>query len=314
MRCTLTEGHAPGKAILLGEHAVVYGRPAIAVPVTQVQARAVVVDSPGLPGVTIHAEDIGQVIDVASAASSEPLSATVRHTLAHIGVGLGNVQLEVRLCSSIPVAGGLGSGAAVATALVRALSAHLSRLLDATTISSIVYETERLLHGTPSGIDNTTVVFERPVYFCQGQPTRTLHVGRPFWLAIADTGVPSLTKAAVADVRAGVQQEPERYSRLFDEIGTLTDLGRKAIEEGRADALGPLMDENQCLLRQLDVSSPELETLIAAARGGGAQGAKLCGGGRGGNVIALVQAPDADRVKVACFAAGARNVFVTMVG
>ncbi len=310
----MTEGHAPGKAILFGEHAVVYGRPAIAVPVTQVQARAVVVDSPGRPGVTIHAEDIGQVIDVASAPPSEPLSATVRHTLAHIGVGLRDVQLEVRLCSSIPVAGGLGSGAAVATALVRALSDHLKCPLDAATVSSIVYETERLLHGTPSGIDNTTVVFERPVYFCQGQPIRTLQVGRPFWLAIADTGVPGLTKAAVADVRAAVRREPERYSRLFDEIAMLTDLGCKAIEEGRTEALGPLMDENQCLLRQLDVSSPELETLIAAARGGGAQGAKLCGGGRGGNVIALVQAPDADRVKAACMAAGARNTFVTMVG
>lgn len=310
----MAEGHAPGKVILFGEHAVVHGRPAIAVPVMQVQARVVVLDNPGRPGVTIHAEDIGQVIDVAGAPQNEPLSATVRHTLARIGFGLGDVQLRVTLRSSIPVASGLGSSAAIATALVRALCAHLGHVLDVTTVSAVVYETEKLLHGTPSGIDNTTVVFEQPVYFCQGQPIRILQVGRPFWLAIADTGVPGLTKAAVADVRAALQREPERYGRLFDEIGTLTDLGRRAIEEGRTEALGALMDENQDLLRQLDVSSPELETLIAAARRGGAQGAKLCGGGRGGNICALVQAADADRVKSACLTAGAKTVFVTKVG
>jgi len=273
-----------------------------------------VVGSPDRPGVTIHAQDIGQVIDVANAPQNEPLSATVRHTLARIGVGLGDVQLQVTLRSSIPVASGLGSGAAVATALVRALCTHLGYAMDAATMSAIVYETEKLLHGTPSGIDNTTIVFEQPVYFCQGQPVRTLQVGRPFWLAIADTGVPSLTKAAVADVGAALRREPERYGRLFDEIGRLSDLGRRAIEQGRTEALGSLMDENQNLLRQLDVSSPELETLIAAAHRGGAQGAKLCGGGRGGIMIALVQAADSDRVESACLAAGAKRAFVTKVG
>jgi mevalonate kinase len=310
----LAEGHAPGKVILFGEHAVVHGRPAIAVPVMQVQARAEVHDNPGWPGVTIHAQDIGQVIDVANAPQNEPLSATVRHTLAHMGFELGDVQLRMTLRSSIPVASGLGSGAAVATALVRALCAHLGQVMDAAAISAVVYETEKLLHGTPSGIDNTTVAFEQPVYFCRGQPIRTLQVARPFWLAIADTGVPSPTKAAVADVRAALRREPERYGRLFDEIGILADLGRRAIEEGRTEALGPLMDKNQDLLRQLDVSSPELEALIAAARQVGALGAKLCGGGRGGNMIALVQAADAGKVKSACLAAGAKTVFVTKVG
>lgn len=310
----MAEGRAPGKVILFGEHAVVHGRPAIAVPVMEVQARAQVIDSPGRRGVTIHAEDIGQVIDVANAPQDEPLSATVRLALARLGFRVGDVQLQVTLRSSIPVASGLGSGAAVATALVRALCAHLGRAMDAATLSAVVYETEKLFHGTPSGIDNTTVVFEQPVYFCQGQPIRTLKVGRPFWLAIADTGVPSLTKVAVADVRAALEREPERYGRLFDEIGMVADRGRRAIEEGRTESLGPLMDENQDLLRRLDVSSPELEALIAAARRGGAQGAKLSGGGRGGNMIALVQAADADRVQAECLAAGAKRVFVTKVG
>ena len=135
----MTVAHAPGKVILLGEHAVVYGRPAIAVPVTEVQATATVEETRGEPGVTICAEDIGRTIDVASADPDEPLSVTVRNTLAHLGVGLDDVQLTLTIHSSIPVASGLGSGAAVATAIVRALSAHLGHPLDAETASSIAF-------------------------------------------------------------------------------------------------------------------------------------------------------------------------------
>lgn len=309
----MTQAHAPGKVILLGEHSVVYGRPAIAVPVTEVRATATVEETRGLPGITIRAEDIGRTIDVASAGPDEPLSVTVRNTLAHLGMALDGVQLTLSIHSSIPVASGLGSGAAVATAIVRALSAHLDRSLDEATASSIVYETEKIHHGTPSGIDNTVVAFAQPVYFRKGQPIETFAVRRPFWIAVADTGVPSLTKETVAEVRARREHDTAWCERTFDQIGALVDRARAAIEGGQVEALGPLMNENQRLLRDLEVSSPELEALIEAALGAGARGAKLSGGGRGGNMIAHLDPEVAAGVRSALLAAEAKNVIVTRV-
>ena len=109
----MTTASAPGKVILLGEHSVVYGRPAIAVPVADVQATAVVTHERNEPGVTIHARDIGQTIDVASAPDDEPLSRTVRNVLSCAGLHANDVRLSVTIHSTIPVASGLGSGAAV---------------------------------------------------------------------------------------------------------------------------------------------------------------------------------------------------------
>lgn len=308
----MTRAQAPGKVILLGEHSVVYGRPAIAVPVTEVRATAVATDARASPGVTVRAEDIGRTIDVAAAPSDEPLSVTVRNTLAFAGVSLDEVRIDLAVRSTIPVASGLGSGAAVSTAIVRALSRHLGLFLEAASVSSLVYETEKIHHGTPSGIDNTVVAYERPVYFC-GRDVEIFEVGQPIWLAIADTGVPSLTRETVADVRAAWEHDTEAYEELFDEIGGLVTESRAAISSGDTRALGSLMDRNQGLLCELDVSSPDLEALIEAAKHAGALGAKLSGGGRGGNAIAVVEPQGAERVRDALRAAGARNVIVTEV-
>jgi mevalonate kinase len=309
----ITQAHAPGKVILFGEHAVVYGRPAIAVPVTDVQAKVTVQDVSD-PGVIIYAMDIGCTLDVVSAPPDEPLCLTVRNTLAHVGLAPQDVHLSLTIRSSIPVASGMGSGAAVATAIVRALGAHLGGPFDAATVSALAYRTEEIYHGTPSGIDNTVVAFERPVYFKRGQPIDTLEVKHPFWLAIADTGAPSLTKASVADVRAAWQREPARMERLFDQIGDVVDAARRAIEGGDVDRLGPLMDRNQRLLRLLGVSSEAIERLTGGALNAGAYGAKLSGGGRGGNVIAAIWSADVERIRRGLLAAGAKNVIVTCVG
>jgi mevalonate kinase len=299
--------------ILLGEHSVVYGRPAIAVPVVDVQACVEVEPFPH-PGVTIRATDIGSRLDLARAPEDEPLCLTVRNTLSHLNVDARDLQLCLTIRSTIPVASGLGSGAAVATALVRALCAHLDRSLDAETISALVYQTEKVFHGTPSGIDNTVVVFEQAVYYVKGQPIKRLAVPRPFWLVIADSGLPSLTKESVADVRAAWRRDTAGYAAAFDEIAAIVVQAQEALEGGEVALLGPLMNANQRLLRRLDVSGPELETLIEAALRSGASGAKLSGGGRGGNVIALVERERAERVRRALLAAGAKNVIVTRVG
>lgn len=300
---------APGKIILFGEHAVVYGRPAIAVPVSQVQATATVAPHPS--GVVIRSINTGESMTLDAADPQSPLVAIVRLTLAAFNIRSADLALTVD--SSIPIAGGLGSGAAVSVAIVRALARWYRRAIDDETVSNLAYEVERLHHGTPSGIDNTVIAHQRPVYFVRGEPIRTFRVARPFSVAIANTGRPSLTKIAVGDVRRGWEAQRDQYEAWFDQIGAIVRQARAAIESGANEQLGPLMDRNQALLRQLQVSSPELERLIAAAKHAGAAGAKLVGGGRGGNLIALVDERNRDEVAAALRDAGATNVIVTRI-
>jgi mevalonate kinase len=211
------------------------------------------------------------------------------------------------------MARGLGSGAAVATAIVRALSRHFHYDISPLEVSKLVYQTEIIHHGTPSGIDNTVVAFEQPVYFVRGQPIQVLAVRRPFWLVIADTGVASPTKIAVADVRRSWEQQRRAFEALFDEIAAIAIRAAEAISNGEISVLGPLMNENHGMLARLGVSSPELEQLVHAAREAGASGAKLCGGGRGGNMIAQVSLQQAEPVATALRAAGATDVIVSCV-
>jgi mevalonate kinase len=329
----LGRGLASGKVILFGEHAVVYGRPALAVPATQVQAEAVVeIGAPG-SGLMIVAADLGEQIVVRDAPADQPLAAAARLALTHLGLADPDWRLTVH--STIPVASGMGSGAAVSAAIVRALAdaasgesanqrinesinqpfaiRHSPFALSAAELSPLVYEVEKLHHGTPSGIDNTVIATGQPVYFVRGQSPQPFPIGRPFWLVIADTGIRSPTKITVGDVRLLWQREPARYEMLFDRIGAVAEAARAAICAGQTEALGPLMDANHALLQEIGVSCAELDALVAAARAAGAFGAKLSGGGRGGNMIALVTADTAPRVAEALTAAGAVRVIVTTV-
>ena len=323
-----TQASAPGKIILFGEHAVVYGQPALAVPVTQVQATATL--TPLLPspteregrseGIWIDARDVGRRYRLEDAPPDDPLAAAIRLTFANLQLPISNYVLQITLTSSIPVASGLGSGAAVCTALVRALANYLNHPMTNAEVSSIVFETEKLLHGTPSGIDNTVIAYGQPVYFVKGQSPIPFNVAHPFQLLIADTGLPSPTKITVGDVRAAREKEPERYEQMFRAIGDIAREAHTLIEIGQtpgarfAETLGALMSCNHALLQQLGVSCPELDVLAECARAAGAAGAKLSGGGRGGNMLALVTPETESAVRAALEVAGAKRVIGTVVG
>ncbi len=300
---------ACGKVILFGEHAVVYHRPAIAVPVTQVRAVATI--EPGDAGLVVRSQTTGEVVTVEEAPSTQPLAAIVQLTLRELQLARANLTISID--SSIPLASGLGSGAAVSAAIVRALAKWAGATLSEATINALVYEVEKLHHGTPSGVDNTVIVYQKPVYFVRGEPLETFGVAQPFAVAIGNTGLASPTKVTVGDVRQGWEADRARYETWFDQIGEIVRQARVAIEAGEIDRLGPLMNENQAVLEQLAVSSAELERLILAARRAGAAGAKLVGGGRGGNMIALVNADNEATVVAALRDAGAVSVLVSEV-
>jgi mevalonate kinase len=307
----MTTASAPGKIILFGEHAVVYGRPAIAAPVTQVHADVEVTDS-RQPGIWIDAPDISLHAELGALPDPHPLSVLIIGTLKAVGITY-KLPLTIHIHSTIPVASGLGSGAAVSVAIARALSAHLGLPLTDDQVSQLAYGTEALYHGTPSGIDNTVVTYACLVYFVKGQSIETLRVGAPFTIVIGDTGIPALTKESVADVRRLWEREIPHWEKVFDQVGDLAKRARVAIEAGAAPLLGDLMNQNHELLKTMTVSSPELDRLVHVARSTGALGAKLSGGGRGGNMIALVKPDRAEIIANALRTVGAKNTIITTV-
>ena len=302
---------APGKIILFGEHAVVYGRPALAIPVTQVHTDVEVSDS-ARAGIWIHAPDVNLHAELNTLPSDHPLASVIHNFLFLFRV-TPFPNLEIKISSTIPVASGLGSGAAVTVALTRALSAFLACPMPDEEINAFAYEIEKLHHGTPSGIDNTVVTYAKPVYFIKGRAIETFKVGTAFTIVIADTGISAPTKESVVAVQKLWEADKTKWESVFDKVGEITEEARKNIESGKWELLGELMNQNHNLLQEMTVSSPELDRLVSAARSAGASGAKLSGGGRGGNMIALVNVNLAESIAKSIRAAGAQHVIITQV-
>ena len=304
---------APAKVILFGEHAAVYGYPAIAIPITQIVATATVEPrEDGLAKLVLG--ELNRTLNLADASEDEhPLVAAIEVVKTFLEITT-LPPLTITLNSNIPIAAGLGSGAASAAAIIRSLLRYLSNEPTPELVSALTYQVEKRFHGTPSGIDNSVVSYAQPIYFVRKQPTNLIepfHVAKPLQLLIADSGERSSTKAVVSDVRQLWQTQMARYESYFARCGHLSDAGRKALEQGNLSKLGLLMQENQEILDAIGVSSAELNTLCHAAIKAGAMGAKLSGAGRGGNMIALVSAETLPPVTAALINAGAKNIITT---
>lgn len=317
-RVTLSAS-ACGKAILLGEHAVVYGKPALAVPLPGLRAVAEVETTPAGTGIVIDALDIGRQTHYPSGslAAADLHTRAMVTTISNVLAALGNSSvpdLAITLRSQIPPARGLGSGTAVTCALIRALSAQLDQPLDDAAVSALALRTEVLYHGNPSGVDNTVIAHEKPLLYQRGQPLQPLGPIPAFALVIADSGIASRTVDAVERIGRAWEADQATYEDRFARIGQLTRQGCAALQRGDWPALGAAMNANQALLAELGVSTPQLNSLIAAALTAGALGAKLTGGGLGGCVIALVDKRTAYPVTRAFYEAGAKKVWKMDVG
>jgi mevalonate kinase len=301
---------SPGKTILFGEHAVVYGHPAIAVPLPSITLQVSFRGLPDQPAgqvlirnVNTHVEDNLKDLPV-----DNPIRAAVDITIQSLGVK-SLPATEINISSNIPIASGLGSSAALAAAFVRGLSQYLGFKLDDEQVNTLAFDLEKIQHGTPSGIDNTVIVHQKPIFYIKGQTIEHLKLGCPLTLVVADTGLRSLTREVVGEVRERLEAHPNSIEPIFKAIGNIATQARDALIKGRPEEIGALMNENQAYLVQLGVSCPELDNLVTAARKAGALGAKLCGSGRGGNMVALVQPEKAETVREALLAAGAITAF-----
>jgi mevalonate kinase len=271
-------GH--GKLILVGEHAVVHGQPAIAFAVdlgTQVDVRP-------LPGA--RGDGLREGPDDASSnlIRSELVDAMVERAIA-ASVGPSGWQVDIR--STLPLGRGMGSSAALSVALVRAgRAARGEAPLQGEALFQAALALERIFHANPSGLDVAVSVYGGALRYRRTEPITLQPLPAPAWqVVVLDTGRSGSTKELVA----GVTSRRPGIDPLLTRIGEVVDAATEVLADARA--LGPLLDENQRLLEGIGVSTPEIEALCRLARGAGALGAKLSGAGGGGVVIALVEDP-----------------------
>jgi mevalonate kinase len=308
-------GEAPGKILLIGEHSVVYGHPAIAVPLRGVCARAEV-ELTRAGGVELEAVELREVAQSGGKVSDRlaPLLRLVGSVLDSFGEA--KQGLRIRLQSTIPIGRGMGSGAAVSVALVRGVCGALGRKLDADQVAELAMEAEKEFHGAPSGVDCAVVARDEPIYFVKGKPPQEVIVGpNVFRFVVADTGIESPTLRVVQDVREARERNRALYDSYFWELGAMASVAREVIRSGVPAELGACMSHSHGILQSLGVSCPELDHLVEAAMEKGALGAKLTGAGRGGAIIALIDdEADGDRLGAELRMAGADNVFTTFLG
>lgn len=303
-------GRAGGKVILLGEHAVVYGRPAIAAGLPDgAVARAQL--APPEQGTTLAVSPWNvQVRPDPEAASS--LARAFAALVAAAGYAERAIRVEAEV--ALPGGSGLGSSAALGVAVLRAIDAVFGRARNDSELLEILLAWERVFHGQPSGVDGALAIAGGLGWYVRGQPLEPIAARRPLLLVVGDSGEPCSTRVTVGEVARQRERNPERMDATFDAIAAIVRNGRLAIEHGDHVALGQLMDMNQSLLAGMMVSTPTLEEMIGAARAAGALGAKLTGGGGGGCMIALAaDEAAAANVERALLSMGKR-AFVTRVG
>jgi hydroxymethylglutaryl-CoA reductase len=274
------DGVAAGKVILLGEHAVVYGKHAVALPIPNAVTAKVTEADPR---------------------DSQYVSKLLALVKEQLGIEDNPSGVDVR--SRLPPGMGLGVSAAMAVAVVRGLSRSMKLDLDDDAVNKIAFECEKIAHGTPSGVDNSIATFATPMLFNNesGLTIEKLDLKSPPPVVIAFSSQSGSTLEQVSAVRARYEAQPERYAGIFAEVDALGLSAADALRSGDYEQVGHLMNIGHGLLNAIGVSTPELESMLSIARAAGASGAKLTGSGGGGSVV--VMCPGAEESVALAFAA-----------
>jgi len=271
-------GRAGGKAILFGEHTVVYGGAAVATPVTGLHVEVEV--APGS----------GWDLPDQAATRSRRLDRARDVILAEIG--WPGLPPMIRVRGTLPPACGLGSSAALSIALSRALLDAAGRPADDDVVRELANASETVFHGNASGVDVATVLAGKPILFRRGEPATPVSVGDRIDLWLVDTQVRSSTSEVVADVASLRRSEPERFREARERIARSVDDGIGALTTGSTEELAAAMSLAMGGLRAIRVSHERIEQVLEAATRAGATGGKLSGAGRGGVVLLLSPDPE----------------------
>lgn len=299
---------------MVGEHAVVYGEPALAMPLSsrRIYLRVEPLILSPQAQILVNFPALGLDCELGELPANHPISKAVSETLTHLNI-LQTPSCKLHYNAQLPIGSGLGSSAAMAVATIRGLSNFLGHPLEAAVVNKIAYESEKLVHGNPSGIDNTVAAYEKPVLFQKGKELRFVKPAAELCFILADSGIQKSTRETVAQLAAFRDADPSFVLPRIAEIGRLSISADGALSTGNLTQLAESINRNQVLLQELDISCPELDQLVSMALNVGASAAKVTGGGRGGHVLALVEKEKAEQVLERMLEAKALNPFITVV-
>ncbi|CAM3045036.1 mevalonate kinase [Filibacter tadaridae] len=282
-------GSAHSKLILVGEHAVVYGKPAIALPFPTIKAQSTVEELPAIKRTEDLLVDCRYYVGPLEGIPTKlmGIAACINETLKVLGQQPIGIRIHIQ--SSIPIGRGLGSSAAVAIAIVRSLYKYFNQDLQQDRLMQLVSIAETHAHGNPSGIDMEAASSDIPIWFQKNKEIIPLQMKESLHLVVADTGHVGDTRTAVEGIRKMYQVNPALTQQSLDILEKVTYSAKEALVTGNVEQLGSTMNQAQHELTKLGVSDHSINRLVQTARHHQALGAKLTGGGLGGCVIALAK-------------------------
>ncbi len=270
-----------GKAILFGEHFVVYGLPGIAASVELNTTCAFAQNKNGIISNDLVTGELVRYGENKYKRLDQVLDVVFKET------GIKEKNFRLKLTTNMSIKGGMGSSAALGVSIIRCLDQKFRLGLGNERVNEIAYEVEKLFHGNPSGIDNTVSTYGGLLWFVKGKGFEKIKIRKPVEVVLADTGIIHDTGEIVEMVKRNREKEPEKYSEMFAEYEKLALEAREAIEKEDWGTVGKLVGKNHELLQEMGVSCRELDLLVHTAIQSGALGAKLTGAGIGGNMLAL---------------------------
>ena len=308
----ISEGIGFGKAILFNEHFVVYGIPSI---VSAIGNYTVAKITPS-QNVGYKLNDNRSATPGYKEGKLEQQKISIRNIINKMNLDFQKEGVEIELCGNLFAASGIGASAASCVAIARAFSEYYNLKLSDEEINNIAYEGEKGYHGTPSGVDNSASTFGGLIWFekSDNKVIEKIEIPNPIQIVMGNTGKVANTELAVNGVRERRNNNPQKYGEIFNRAVNIAYLAKRAFQEEDYIELGKLMNENHKLLQQIEVSTRELDFLVNIAREHGAYGAKLTGGGLGGNMIALTPGKDLQEEVATAFEKEGFQTLKTVIG
>ncbi|WP_157023351.1 mevalonate kinase [Companilactobacillus ginsenosidimutans] len=276
-------GKSHGKMIMMGEHAVVYGYPAIALPLVSIPAIVRIKESKEK---TLSSNYfVGKISELPESLSG------VKYLIDVLDNEMNQhkINYSISIDSGLPIERGLGSSAAIGAAITKAFFDFFKRPLNESKLLEHINKSETVTHGKASGLDAQTVISDFPIKFSKGNSAEHFSFKSDGFIVIADSGIKGKTKQTVGDVRKMYDSDKDTVGQELKDLGTHTDVAVTALKTNNLKRLGEVFTDANSILSKLNLSVPKVDQLIDAANSAGSLGSKITGGGRGGCIICVAR-------------------------